>query len=44
MARLYQHYSDYRRVGFTRTDAFRFAWLVVMAGARPLAARHLPRR
>jgi hypothetical protein len=39
MVRLYQRYLDYRRVGFKRTAAFRFAWLVVMAGADPIPVR-----
>jgi hypothetical protein len=44
MIRLYHYYTGYRRVGLRRFDAFRFAWLVAFAGARPAAARQLPRR
>jgi hypothetical protein len=39
MSHLYQRYLAYRRVGFNRLDAFRFAWLVEMAGAKPLPLR-----
>jgi hypothetical protein len=39
MARLYQRYLAYRHVGFNRMDAFRFAWLVEMAGVKPLHLR-----
>lgn len=43
MIRLPQRYLDYRRVGFGRLDAFRFAWLVALSGRRPLMLR-LPAR
>jgi hypothetical protein len=33
MTRLYQHYVDYRRVGFNRLAALRLAWLVAKATA-----------
>ena len=36
MSRLHQRYLEYRGVGFSRVNAFRFAWLVAMTGARPL--------
>ena len=44
MVRLIQHYVGYRRVGLARIDAFRFAWLVAFAGARPHPLKVLPRR
>ena len=44
MARLCQHYLDYRRVGFNRLDAMRFAWLVVVGGAEPIPLRLTARR
>ena len=42
MARLHQRYLEYRRVGFGRIDALRFAWLVAINGAAPLriGSRH----
>jgi hypothetical protein len=43
MSQLLQRYRQYRLVGFRPLDALRFAWLVAMAGARPVAIR-LPRR
>ena len=39
MTRLHRHYLEYRRVGFSRFNAFHFAWLVVMSGARPVQVR-----
>ncbi len=38
MAQLLQRYFQYRRVGFGRIAAFRFAWLV-SKGTRPAVAR-----
>ncbi|MEO8668675.1 MAG: hypothetical protein ABI399_09180 [Bauldia sp.] len=42
MSQLLERYRQYRQVGFRRIDAFHFAWLVVMSGARPATIR-LPR-
>ena len=39
MFALAYHYSEYRRVGFSRVDAFRFAWLVATAGLTPIPIR-----
>ena len=39
MGRFYQHYTTYRRVGFARADALRFAWIVAISGATPLPLR-----
>ncbi len=39
MTRLHQRYLEYRRVGFSRINAFRFAWLVGVTGAKPLPLR-----
>jgi hypothetical protein len=39
MFRLFECYRQYRQVGFRRIDAIRLAWLVTMAGARPVALR-----
>ena len=39
MIRLQQYYLGYRRLGFSRLDAFRFAWLVVTAGVKPIPIR-----
>jgi hypothetical protein len=39
MIRFEQYYLEYRRVGFSRLDAFRFAWLVVTAGVKPIPIR-----
>jgi hypothetical protein len=44
MAQLLLRYRDYRRVGFHRIAAFHFAWLVVMAGARPAHVRAIAKR
>jgi hypothetical protein len=44
MSQFLLRYREYRRLGFHRIDAFHFAWLVAMAGARPIAIRALPRR
>ncbi len=44
MGRFYQHYLTYRSVGFARADAFRFAWLVTLSGARPVPIRIASRR
>ena len=44
MPQLLQRYREYRRVGFRRIDAFRFAWLVVMSGAKPVPLRPVARR
>lgn len=40
MGRLYRYYATYRSVGFARTDALRFAWLVTTSRVShmPLAA------
>ncbi len=44
MARLLHCYIQYRRVGFTRMAAFRFAWLVFSARVRPAAVTRLAKR
>jgi len=44
MAQLLLRYREYRRVGFHRIDAFHFAWLVVMSGAKPIAQRAVVKR
>ena len=44
MIRFQHTYLEYRRIGFNRLDAFRFAWMVVMAGASPVLARSKIRR
>ena len=44
MAQLLLRYREYRRVGFHRMDAFHFAWLVVMSGAKPIAQRAVVKR
>jgi hypothetical protein len=43
MVRLYQHYLTYRGVGFARSDAFRYAWIVAVNGATPIPLK-APRR
>lgn len=44
MLRLQRYYLEYRRVGLSRFDAFRFAWLVAMSGARPIPVKVVARR
>ena len=39
MARFFELYREYRRVGLGRLSAFHFAWLVTGAGAKPVSAR-----
>ncbi len=40
MVRFVQRYLQYRRVGFGRTSAFRYAWLVATGGwVMPLPGR-----
>ena len=39
MVRLQRYYLGYRRIGFSRLDALRFAWMVVTAGAKPIPVR-----
>jgi hypothetical protein len=39
MVRFQQYYLGYRRLGFGRFDAFRFAWMVATAGVRPIPVR-----
>ncbi len=39
MIRLQRHYLAYRRLGFSRVDAFRFAWIVATAGVKPILVR-----
>jgi hypothetical protein len=39
MIRLQHHYFAYRRLGFSRPDAFRFAWIVATAGVKPILVR-----
>jgi hypothetical protein len=39
MLQLLQRYLQYRRVGFGRLAAFRFAWLVVTTRSRPMSIR-----
>ena len=42
MVRFLRRYFQYRRVGFSRTAAFHFAWLV-STGDRPVAQQLLSR-
>jgi hypothetical protein len=35
MAQLLKRYVQYRRIGFQRMAALRFAWMVATAGIRP---------
>jgi hypothetical protein len=44
MIRFQRTYIEYRRIGFNRLDAFRFAWMVAMAGATPIHTRTKVRR
>jgi hypothetical protein len=44
MAQFLQRYFQYRRVGFDRVAAARFAWLVSTARTRPAAVLRLARR
>jgi hypothetical protein len=44
MSQFLQRYVQYRRVGFGRWAAFRFAWLVVTARAKPATALRLAKR
>lgn len=44
MTRIFRYYTTYRRVGFGRMDAFRFAWLVAASGARLIPSRVPTRR
>jgi hypothetical protein len=39
MIRFEQYYLEYRRIGFSRLDALRFAWLVATAGVKPIPVR-----
>jgi hypothetical protein len=39
MVRFRNYYAAYRRLGFSRFDALRFAWIVTSAGARPIPVR-----
>jgi hypothetical protein len=39
MIRLQRYYLGYRRIGFNRLDALRFAWMVVTAGVKPIPVR-----
>ncbi len=39
MFQLLQRYLQYRRVGFGRISAMRFAWLVVTSRGKPLSIR-----
>ena len=44
MVEFRNYYIAYRRIGFSRLDALRFAWIVVTAGARPIPIRATDRR
>ena len=44
MIRIQQYYRGYRRIGFSRLDAFRFAWMVVTAGLKPIPIRSTTNR
>jgi hypothetical protein len=44
MVEFRNYYLAYRRLGFSRYDALRFAWIVVTAGARPIPIRATVRR
>jgi len=44
MSQFLQRYVQYRRVGFARLAAVRFAWLVVTARAKPAEAPRLAKR
>jgi len=44
MIRLQRYYLGYRRIGFNRLDALRFAWMVVTAGAKPVPVRSTANR
>ncbi len=39
MIRFQNYYVAYRQLGFGRFDAFRFAWIVAAAGAKPIPVR-----
>ena len=39
MLQLLRRYLQYRRVGFGRLTAFRFAWLVVTSPSKPVSTR-----
>jgi hypothetical protein len=39
MTRFQRYYRGYRRVGFSRLDSFRFAWMVATAGVKPILVR-----
>jgi hypothetical protein len=39
MLQLLQRYIQYRRVGFGRLAAFRFAWLVMTSPSKPPSTR-----
>jgi len=39
MIRFQRYYVGYRRLGFSRLDAFRFAWIVATAGVKPIPVR-----
>jgi hypothetical protein len=44
MLRFPGYYREYRRVGLSRLDAFRFAWLMATADVRPIPVRSPIRR
>jgi hypothetical protein len=39
MIPFHRYYVGYRRIGFSRFDAFRFAWTVATAGVKPILVR-----
>jgi hypothetical protein len=44
MAQLLKRYVQYRRIGFQRLAALRFAWMVATAGNRPAVIHRLARQ